>query len=122
MRSRIALIALAIFALPASGAHLHLCLDGAGGEPPASVHVSDDGGHHAEGADRTHRDVDVSLESEALAKKVGGSPGVPPVLPTTVVLFVLPVAASADFPRDPPSLIVPIPAFRVLPPLRAPPV
>ena len=111
-----------MFAIPASGAHLHLCLDGTGGEPPASVHVSDGGRHHAEDADRAHRDVDVSLESEALAKKVGGSLGVPPALLATVVLFVLPIAASADFPRDPPSLVIPIPAFRVLPPLRAPPV
>src|SRR5678815_4602595 len=118
MRSCLVLIALAIFAIPASGAHLHLCLDGMGGEPPASVHVSDGGNHHAEEAERAHLDVDVSLESEALAKKVGGSFGIPPVLPATVVLFVLPIATSADFPRDPPALIVPIPAFRVLPPLR----
>ena len=122
MRSCIVLIALAIFAIPASGAHLHLCLDGAGGEPPASVHVGDGGSHHADDADSAHRDVDVSLESEALAKKVGGSLGVPAALPATVALFVVRVAVPADFPGDPPSLIVPIPAFRVLPPLRAPPV
>lgn len=122
MRSCIVLIALAIFALPVSGAHLHLCLDGTGSEPPASVHVSDRGSHHSEEADRAHQDVDVSLESEALAKKARSPSGDAVFLPSALVLFVLPAAGAVDLPRYPSPPIGPIPAFRVLPPLRAPPV
>lgn len=122
IRSCIALLALAIFAVPASGAHLHLCLDRAGSEPPASLHVSDDGTHHSEDANRAHRDVDRSLESEAVAKRVKSSPDVSASLPATQVLYVRRVAVLVEFSRDPRSLIVPVPAYRILPPLRAPPV
>ena len=122
VRSWIALLALVSFAVPAIGAHLHLCLDEMGSEPPASLHVSDVGAHHPEDSDLGHRDVDVSLDREALAKKIAASLDVPKVLPAALVLFVEPAAIVVDYPRGPPSPIVSASRYRILPPLRAPPV
>jgi len=121
-RSWIALLALASFAVPAIGAHLHLCLDGAGTEPPASVHVADVGGHHPESADSDHHDVDVSLDREAMVKKVGVSPDAHKILPTAPVPSVQPVTTAGGIPRGPPAPIVHTIQHRILPPLRAPPV
>jgi hypothetical protein len=120
VRRSISLLALAFFALPASGAHLHLCLDGA--EPPASVHVGDLAIHHVEDSDQFHKDVDADLKSEALAKKARDSFDLPTFASVAPVLFALSVAVPDEFPRTPPTLIVPFPAYRILPPLRAPPV
>jgi hypothetical protein len=122
MRSWIALLALASFAVPAIGAHLHLCLDGAGTEPPTSVHVADISAHHSENAASDHHDVDVSLDREALAKKSGSPQDAGKFLPAAPVLFVRPVALTVDLPRGPPASIVRAVPYRILPPLRAPPV
>src|SRR5689334_19310453 len=55
LRAWIALIALAVMAMPVSGAHLHLCFDG--GEPPATFHPIEDGeAHDAPAASGTHND------------------------------------------------------------------
>jgi hypothetical protein len=122
MRSWIALLALASFAVPAIGAHLHLCLDGAGTEPPTSFHVADIGAHHPENAASDHHDVDVSLDREALAKKSGASPDAEKFLPAAPLMFVRPVATTVDLPRRLPATIVRAVPYRILPPLRAPPV
>lgn len=122
VRSWIALLALASFAVPAIGAHLHLCLDGAGSEPPASVHVSDVGSHHPESADSDHNDVDLSLDREAMVKKGGASPDAQKFLPTAPVSSARPVTVAGDLPRGPPAPIVHTVQYRILPPLRAPPV
>jgi len=122
MRSWIALLALASFAVPAIGAHLHLCLDGAGTEPPASVHVADICAHHPENAASDLHDVDVSLDRETLAKKFGGQQDAEKFLPAVPVLFVRPAASIVDLPRGPQATIVRAVPYRILPPLRAPPV
>lgn len=122
LRFWIALMALASFAVPAIGAHLHLCLDGAGTEPPASVHIADVGGLHPESADSGHDDVDLSLGPEALVKKFGAAPDGQNVLPSSPVLFVRPVATVRDLQRGTSTPIVRTVQHRILPPLRAPPV
>lgn len=121
IRSYFAIFALMIFAVPASGAHLHLCLDGTDSERPASLHLVDDRTHYSEDADRGHLDVDMSLDSEAMAKKVRGSQDVPASLPASQ-LFELRIPVSVEIPADPQSLIVPVSDSRIRPPLRAPPV
>ncbi len=61
LRSFLGILSLAIVALPASGAHLHVCLDGTDSEPSASVHVGDAGLHHRGEAGGAHDDVNASL-------------------------------------------------------------
>lgn len=122
MRSFLAVLALAIFALPASGAHLHVCVDGADGEPPASVHVGDACLHHPGNAGDVHDDMDASLESGAVVKKTRSFLELPACLLPTPVLFMQPVATAVDFPRGHLAPIVSVVAYRILPPLRAPPV
>ena len=119
-RSWIALLALASFAVPAIGAHLHLCLDGA--EAPTSVHVAEVGGHHSQSDSSGHHDVDVGLDREALAKKVGSAPDALKVLPTAPLLFVRPLAIAIDLSRATPSPIVRSVHYRIAPPPRGPPV
>jgi hypothetical protein len=122
MRSWIALLALTSFAVPAIGAQLHLCLDGAGTEPPTSVHVADISAHHPANTASDHHDVDVSLDREVLAKKSSSPQDAENVLPAAPVLFVRPVASTVDLPRGPPATFVRAAPYRILPPLRAPPV
>ena len=121
LRIWIALISLAVMAMPVSGAHLHLCFDG--GEPPATFHAVEDGSaHDAPALSGAHNDKDVSLQGVALAKKQDGALDLPTALAAVVLVLRMPVT-------------VPVPAFdtdvatstpprvsRVLPPLRAPPV
>lgn len=113
---------LASFAVPAIGAHLHLCLDGAGTEPLASVHIADVSGLHPESADSGHDDVDLSLGPEALFKKFGAEPDGQNVLPSVRVLLVRPVTTVGDPQRRTSTRIVRAVQHRILPPLRAPPV
>jgi hypothetical protein len=122
VRSWIALLALAGFAVPATGAHLHLCLDGTGGEPPASMHVSDVGGHYQKSGDSDHHDVDVSVDREVLVKKGSVSPDAQKYLPIAPIPSVSPVTTARDYPRGPPAPIVQSIRHWILPPLRAPPV
>jgi hypothetical protein len=121
MRSCVAVITLAFFALPASGAHLHLCLDGMGGEPTASVHTSAADILHAEAADPGHDDVEASFKTEALAKKVRSSLELGTPVPAVLALFVLPAAVFIDIPRESITPIAAANPYRVLPPTRAPP-
>lgn len=119
-RSWIALLALLSFAVPAIGAHLHLCFDGS--EAATSVHVAEVAGHHAQREDAAHHDVDVGLDREALAKKAGFALDALKVLPTSPVLYVRPLAVAIDLSRATPSPIVRSVHYRIAPPPRGPPV
>ncbi len=119
-RSWIALLALASFAVPAIGAHLHLCFDGS--EVPTSVHVAEVGGHHSQTEDAEHHDVDVGLDREALAKKAGLGPDPLKILPTTPVLYVRPLAVIVGIVHTTPAPVVHSVHHRISPPLRGPPV
>ena len=53
--------------LRVGGAHLHLCFDGT--EPPASLHLFEDGPHHETlSFGFTHQDVDIAVVAELLSK------------------------------------------------------
>jgi hypothetical protein len=119
-RSWIALLALASFAVPAVGAHLHLCLDGS--EAPTSVHVAEVGGLHSQSEDSGHHDVDVGLGLETLAKKGGSAPDALKVLPTAPVLYVRPLAVAIGVVRATPTPSVRSVHYRIAPPPRGPPV
>jgi hypothetical protein len=121
LRLWIALISLAVLAMPVSGAHLHLCFDG--GEPPATFHPIEDGSaHDGPDATGTHNDKDVSLQDAALAKKQDRAQDLPTALAVAALVLRMPVAAPA--PAIDLNVATPIPlrVARVLPPLRAPPV
>lgn len=116
----VTLICLAIFAMPANGAHLHLCLDG--NEPPSSLHLTVDADHHNEpGAQATHNDLDVSLRAEATVKKNRSLLGLPPLIAASFILFSMPAAGSIAAPVPREAINEPAPVRFVLPPLRAPP-
>src|SRR5689334_20824104 len=92
LRVWIALISLAVMAMPVSGAHLHLCFDG--GEPPATYHAVEDGSAHDHpAAAGTHNDKDVSLQGVAHAKKQDGAIDLPTALAVAVLVIRMPVAA-----------------------------
>ena len=121
LRFWIALISLAILAMPVSGAHLHLCFDG--GEPPATFHPVEDGSAHDDPAvSGTHNDKDVSLQGVALAKKHDGALDVPTAVAVAAFVLRVPVAAPAPVIDTDVATPVPLRVARVLPPLRAPPV
>jgi len=121
LRACLTLIALAVIAMPVSGAHLHLCFDGA--EAPATVHASEDGSSHGDPAvDRGHHDLDVSLQGAALAKKLDTSLDFPALFAATFLVVRLPIPAPVCAPQDDVHVPVSIGAARLLPPLRAPPV
>lgn len=119
VRAWIAIFSIAILATPV-GAHLHLCFDG--GEAPSSIHMTDDGVHDGEQASQPgHHDVDVNLDSSALAKKFEGPKKLPP-LAVVFVLFRVSVQNVAAVPRDDTSHLIPDSDYRMLPPPRGPPV
>lgn len=122
LRAWVALLVIAVAAMPASGgAHLHLCFDG--GEAPTTVHASPDGAHHTDtGADRTHRDADVSLAGAALAKKFDSAFDLPALLTAAFVILRLNVPAPVLVPREHTAPSVLFSVFRILPPLRGPPL
>lgn len=120
LRVWMAIIAIAVLAMPVNGAHLHLCFDG--GEPPATVHSLEDGAHHEEsGADVVHRDVDVSIANSALAKKYDQSLDSPGLIATAIVVLRVPVSGAVVPLPDRSAVLVPDPELRLLPPLRGPP-
>ena len=121
LRIWIALISLAVMAMPVSGAHLHLCFDG--GEPPATFHALEDGSAHEDpGATGAHNDKDVSLQGVALAKKHDGALDLPAALTVTAFVMRIPVTVPVlAFDTDV-ATPIPLRVARVLPPLRAPPV
>ena len=121
LRLWIALISLAVMAMPVSGAHLHLCFDGS--EPPASFHPVEDGSaHEDEAASGAHNDKDVSLQGVALAKKQDRAFDLPTAL--TVAALIIRVPVTVPVPAFDADVATPIPprVARILPPLRAPPV
>jgi hypothetical protein len=121
LRLLIALISLAVMAMPVSGAHLHLCFDG--GEPRTSFHPVEDGSAHEDPhATGTHNDKDVSLQDVALAKKQDRALDLPTAL--TIAALVIRVPVTVPVPAFDTDVTTPVPLriARVLPPLRAPPV
>ena len=117
----IALISLAVMAMPVSGAHLHLCFDG--GEPPATYHAVEDGSAHDHpAATGAHNDKDVSLQGVALAKKQDGAVDLPTALAVAALIFRIPVSAPVPAIDTDVATPVPLRVARILPPLRAPPV
>lgn len=130
MRALLTLVALAVIAMPASGVHLHLCFDGA--EAPSTMHFGEDGNGHSDHADHSdhaepgthaaHTDTDVELGAPAVAKKVGNSFDLPALIAVAGLLFRLPAPAPAVLPETDDATIVVASTYRILPPLRAPPV
>jgi hypothetical protein len=122
--ARIALLlsCIMLILMQVSGAHLHLCFDG--GEPQASVHLTEDGGADLHpGASSPHTDMDVSVFGDALLKKATDTTlDLIPLLVASVVLFgaMLQTSSKALLPsrRDIP---VPDSPFELRPPLRGPP-
>ena len=120
VRSWMAILSIAILAMPLGGAHLHLCFDG--GEPPASLHATDDGVHHSAKATPIHHDVDVQLANTALGKKVSDSSDGPALLAAAFIVLPLPSIEAVVVPQQRIDSFVPVAAVRLLPPLRGPPV
>jgi hypothetical protein len=94
-----------------------------GSEPPATLHAMQDAAHPADdGVSPAHHDVDVSITSSALAKKLDRVVDLPPLITAALIVFRIPAA--------PPVLFFPEPAARVVadslselpPPSRGPPV
>lgn len=112
------MLVLAVMTAKASGAHVHLCMDGQ--EPPASVHLADvhDDEHHQ---DQSQADKDVNPLFGALAKKGGPDFDVSLAAVLVVLSWDLPVVRQGPFPPELQS----IPRDHSLywrPPLRGPPV
>jgi hypothetical protein len=121
LRVWIALISLAVMAMPISGAHLHLCFDGS--EAPATFHPLEDGSAHDDpGASGAHNDKDVSLQGFALAKKHEGVHNLPAALTVAALIIRMPVMAPVPIFNTDVATPVPLRVTRILPPLRAPPV
>lgn len=113
------MVCIAVVALRIVGLHLHLCLDGQ--EPAQTLHVADTGLHddasHAAG---THNDVDLSLVSDGLIKKLSALDM--PILPALILalLCLLQIFRIGARSQTPPASTF---AIRfILPPLRAPPL
>lgn len=115
----LAIYALAILALPALGAHLHLCFDG--GEPPASLHATYDDVGHSAGAAPSHHDVDVELANTALGKKFTESSDGPAV-PAAALIVLPPPSIEAFVVPQRTDSFVPVAALQLRPPPRGPPV
>jgi hypothetical protein len=120
LRIWIALISLAVMAMPVSGAHLHLCFDGS--EPPATFHPLEDGSAHEDPATGLHNDEDVSLQGFALAKKHDGALDLPVALTVAALIIRMPVTAPVPVVETDVATPIPLRVTRILPPLRAPPV
>jgi hypothetical protein len=121
LRALLTLVAIAVIAMPASGVHLHLCFDGA--EAPATVHFGEDGKGHTEPATQgTHSDTDVELGAPAVAKKADRTFDLPSLMVVAHVLLRVPVPAQAVLPETDDATVIVSSSYRILPPLRAPPV
>ena len=121
LRVLLTLLAFAIAAMPVSGAHLHLCFDG--GEQPATLHLAEDGGQHSDpGAHGKHNDADLELGAPAIAKKASAGADLPVLATLAVVLFHVPASSPPVLPQSDDTAVVVFSAYRILPPLRAPPV
>jgi len=113
------LILIALLTLRVGGAHLHLCFDGS--EPPASLHLLDDGSHHDEdGASAPHHDVNLSVIDEALTKLGKASWDLPVFVAAAALLLTLLASPALLVTRrviPPPQS----PLYLLRPPLRGPP-
>jgi hypothetical protein len=120
VRVWIALISLAVMAMPISGAHLHLCFDGS--EPPATFHPVEDGSaHDYTDAGVAHNDKDVRLQGSALAKKHDAAFDLAAAFTPAALIVRMPVSVPVlAFDTDV-ATPIPLRVARVLPPLRAPP-
>lgn len=121
--SRIALLFVLVVALRVSGAHVHYCLDGS--EPPVSLHVSRDLGHHPIGDDQLdikHADIDVRLITAALVKKSDEGSGASALLAVFVGLPFLRLQPKQFFTAF--DFLSPLRArlLYACPPLRGPPL
>jgi hypothetical protein len=111
-------LVLAVLTVKASGAHVHLCLDGQ--EPPASVHFADAHAdkHHQ---DESNADKDVNPLFGTLVKKGGPDFDLAIAVALTVLSWDLPFTRVGPFPAEQQS----IPSADSIywrPPLRGPPV
>ncbi len=112
------MIVFAVMTAKASGAHVHLCMDGQ--EPPASVHLADvhDDEHHQE--EKGQADKDVNPLYGTMAKKGGPDFDLGFAMTMVVLSWDLPIARHGPFPPEFQS----IPrdhSFYWRPPLRGPP-
>ena len=93
------LVCAALLFVRPGGAHMHLCFDG--GEPPASLRVTDSG-HHADHHDgATHDDRDVWLIGDALTQSGKLDMDLPWLLAAVwlmALLFARPGLVPADAP------------------------
>ncbi|MFZ5654785.1 MAG: hypothetical protein ACOY42_10395 [Pseudomonadota bacterium] len=114
----LALLFAALLVGPVSGAHLHLCLDGA--QPPAGLHLFEVGQHHGEFTpDQGHSDVEVMVLGELIAKGKGEGQ-LPLFLLAAAVLLILPsIPRGSPMPRVARFIPSPLPFLR--PPLCGPP-
>lgn len=118
LRVWIVTLMVTIFAMPVSGAHLHLCFDGQ--EPAAAMHEVQDGVHHA-GSKVQHHDRDVSVTGSAVIKKADGVLDLPVLLTAAFVLQRLPILSS-DAPKPSrTATLLSDQTVRLLPPSRGPP-
>lgn len=111
------MIVFAVMTAKASGAHVHLCLDGQ--EPLATVHLADglDDEHHQ---DDRQADKDVNPLFGALAKKAGPEFDLGLAVMAVVLSWDLPVVQQGPFPPE----LQTIPrdhSSHWRPPLRGPP-
>jgi hypothetical protein len=106
------------------GAHIHVCLDGS--EPPASLHIGDNGihdQHHPSGAhvDAAEWDSDVSVPGDALVKNLTGDVDLPTLAATLcLLLFIVPLLRIFTRYLDPPLVRI-SGRSQLLPPPRGPP-
>ena len=118
----LALICLTLVATRLGGDHLHLCLEGKCEEPASSIHLVDSAVHHADGVGEHGDDVDVDIAHAALGLKASAMGGDFPLLIFAVlVLFLTCTHRREGIPPGRDTLVRPLPTFRILPPLRAPP-
>lgn len=112
------IVLFAVMAAKASGAHVHLCMDGY--EPPASVHFSDSHNdeHHL---DDGGSDKDVNPLIGMMAKKAGSDFDLGLAVVVAVLSWDLPVASVVSFPPERPAIPADF-SLHYRPPLRGPPV
>lgn len=120
-------LCIAVLAVPAGGAHWHLCLDGS--QPPVAEDFTVDSdsalgsSHSTESVHVALHDVNVDLTGFALAKRLVGTASLPMLTTFAVVLLIAAmILAPEGSPRDYVPPVASLSAFRFRPPLRAPPV
>lgn len=112
------LLCVALVCARVGGPHLHLSLDG--GEARADVHTEVQTGHHSEHHDGAHKNLDISLIGDALAKPGKLLLDLPVLLIAAFWLGLLITASRPMLAAGPPRLSPSITSF-LRPPLRGPP-